>query len=212
MLSVEDGITREQLDENTELYAQYKDKADAEMRNGGYDIYSTIDPVIHNAVEETIQQNIDRLGSTRSIERVDDNGELVRDDNGEVIIDEFPVQVGGAIIENETGKVLAFIGGRSFQVDQHNNAFKSRRGTGSAIKPLVVYGPALASNLITPASIIPDTELLVPDGNGTHPISNYGRTTNEWRDARHWLAVSQNIPNTRIYMEMLKRGDRKSVV
>lgn len=207
MMIEEDGITREQIDDNPELYAQYEEKADAEISNGGYDIYSTIDPVIHNAVEETIQQNIDRLGSTRSIERVDDNGELVRDDNGEVIIDEFPVQVGGAIIENETGKVLAFIGGRSYQVDQHNNAFNSRRGTGSAIKPLVVYGPALASNLITPATVIPDTAVSIPQASGgPYKPTNYGRTTGEWRDARHWLAVSQNIPNVKIFHEMQRQG------
>ena len=206
MLIEEDGITREQIDNNKELLAQYKEKADVEMTNGGYDIYSTIDPVIHNAVEETIQQNLDRLGSTRSSEKVDANGELIRDDNGEVIIDEFPVQVGGAILENETGKVLAFIGGRSYQDDEWNNAFQSRRGTGSAIKPILVYGPALAENLITPATIIPDTAVSIPSNGEPWTPGNYGRTTGEWRDARHWLAVSQNLPNIKIFTEMQKRG------
>lgn len=206
MMIEEDGITREQIDNNTELYAQYEEKAEIEMRNGGYDIYSTIDPVIHNAVEETIAQNIDRLGSTRTLQRVDTEGVPRRDDDGNIITDDFPVQVGGAITDNATGKVLAFVGGRSYDYKQYNNAFKARRGTGSAIKPLMVYGPALAENFITPASIIPDTELIVKDGNSTKSITNFGRTSGEWRDARHWLAVSQNIPNTRIYEEMKKRG------
>src|SRR5699024_10957020 len=33
-----------------------------------------------------------------------------------------------------------------------------------------------------------------------------GRTTNDWRDARYWLQMSQNIPNTKIYLGMLENN------
>jgi len=193
----EDGITAEQLAENPDLETEYRQRADAEIRNGGYDIYSTIDPVIHNTVEQRVAEMQGSLGTTRTVTYTNDNGET------QTI--EYPVQIGGAMIDNDTGRVLSFIGGRDYDYSEFNIAFDSRRGTGSAIKPLITYGPALAEDFITPASIIPDTELIVPDGtNDTHNISNIGRTTNEWGNVRRWLAISQNIPNTRLYMAMLE--------
>lgn len=196
----EDGITRDQLNQNKELEQQYIERADLEMRNGGYDIYSTIDADIHNAVEKMVRENQDSLGSDRTFNYKDEDGNTHTSDP-------YPVQMGASIIENETGRVIAFVGGRDYNVDQYNIAFDSRRGTGSAIKPLMVYGPALAENYITPATIIPDiqTTISIP---GSEPWTprNFGRVTNEWRDARHWLAVSQNIPNVRLYLDMRAQG------
>ena len=55
MIIEEDGITEEQLNGNPELRAQYDEKADTELRDGGYDIYSTIDPIVHNAMQRSVQ-------------------------------------------------------------------------------------------------------------------------------------------------------------
>lgn len=173
----------------------YYDEADTEMRNGGYDIYSTIDPVIHNAVEQRVSEIQDSFGTTQIVPTTNNEGETINV--------EYPVQISGSLIENETGRVIAFIGGRDYEFSNHNRAFDSRRQTGSTIKPLIVYGPALEENFITPATIIPDTRLLVPHQvTEEHEIFNVGRTTNDWGDARRWLAVSQNIPNTKIYLAM----------
>lgn len=198
---LEDGITEEQLAQDSDLKTQYKDEADFEMTNGGYNIYSTIDPVIHNAVEQRVSEIKDSFGQPKKLTWVDAEG--VRQTSEK----DYPVQIGGTLIDNATGRVLSFIGGRDFDVDNHNIAFDSRRGTGSAIKPIVAYGPALASNFITPATIIPDTELVVSDGPGeTHSISNVGRTTNDWGDARRWLVASQNIPATKVYLGMFENN------
>lgn len=180
---------------NEAVKNSYYDTADSEMRNGGYDIYSTIDPVVHNAVERRVSEIQGSLGTTRTVPTTNNEGETVNI--------EYPVQISGSLIENATGRVIAFIGGRDYEFSNHNRAFDARRQTGSTIKPLIVYGPALAENFITPATIIPDTQLLVPHMvTDTHEIFNVGRTTNDWGDARRWLHVSQNIPNTKIYMAM----------
>ncbi len=194
-----DDISPEELQQDPKLQQEYSDKADREMRGGGYKIYSTIDPDVHNAIEGQVKQTQTSFGDTRTVSYEDDDGEMQTA--------EYPTQVGGTLIENSTGRVIAFIGGRDYEVSEFNLAFDSRRGSGSAIKPLLTFGPALAEKFITPATIIPDTELIVPDGEkGTHSITNFSRTTNEWRDARYWLAISQNIPNTKIYMEMLRNN------
>ncbi|MDN6195377.1 MAG: penicillin-binding protein, partial [Atopostipes suicloacalis] len=193
-----DELTIEAFEENPDLEIEYEEKAKAELKNGGYKVYSTIDPKVHHAIKDKVKQTQSSFGQTRSL--------TVENDDGEDQTNEFPVQVAGSLIENETGRVIAFVGGRDYEIDQYNNAFKMRRGSGSAIKPLITYGPALAENFITPATIIPDTEELVPHGSGTRPVSNYGRITNTWDSARHWLAVSQNIPNVKIYMAMLRNN------
>ncbi len=194
----EDEITNEQLADDPELKDQYFEEADAEMRNGGYEIHSTIDPDIHHAVEQRVSEIQNSFGHAKTVTSTDENGETHTT--------EYPVQIGGTMIDNETGRVLSFIGGRDYDYSEFNIAFDSRRGTGSAIKPILTYGPALAENFITPATIVPDTELIVPSGNSTHNISNVGRTTNEWGDVRRWLAISQNIPNTKIYLAMMENG------
>lgn len=190
-----EGISAETLADNPELKEEYEKKADSDIRNNGYKIYSTIDPDVHNAMEEKTRQTQDSFGATQT--------RTFENDKGESETIEYPVQVGGTLIENATGRVIAFVGGRDYDIKEFNNAFDSRRQTGSAIKPFVTYGPALEEKIVTPATIIPDTELFVPDGNKKFSISNFGRTTNEWKDVRHWLAVSQNIPNTKLYMDML---------
>lgn len=195
----EDGLTAEEVGNNSDLYTQYEERADAEMRNGGYDIYSTIDPVIHNAVEQRVSEIKGSFGPSKTV--------TFNPEDGESYTIEYPVQIGGTMIENETGRVLSFIGGRDYEHDEYNIAFDSQRGTGSAIKPLLVYGPALAQNFITPATIVPDTDLEVPhQTTKMKPVTNVGRTTNDWGDARRWLAISQNIPATRIYLGMMNNG------
>ena len=195
----EDGITDEQLADNPDLKDDYFEKADFEMRNNGYKIYSTIDPTLHKAIQKRVTETKDQFGPTQTLSYTDDDGETQTID--------YPTQVAGTLTENTTGKVLAFIGGRDYEYSEFNIAFNSRRSSGSVIKPLMTYGPALAEHFITPATVIPDTELIVPDGtSGTHSISNVGRTTNDWRDARYWLQMSQNIPNTKIYLGMLENN------
>lgn len=193
-----DAITKEELEGNPDLTNEYAEKANTELRNGGYKVYSTIDPKVHQALEDKVEQTKSSFGDVGIFTVVNDEGEK----------EEFetPIQVSGSLVENESGRVIAFVGGKDYELDQRNNAFNMRRGSGSAIKPLITYGPALAENFITPATIIPDTEEIVPDGSETKPISNYGRITDTWDSARHWLAVSQNIPNVKIYRSMLRNN------
>lgn len=203
----EDGGTNDELEENQELRSEYYERANSDLRNNGYRIHTTIDRDIHHALETVVEERRDSLGYPRDLTVTDDEG------NTETVT--YPVQIGGTLIENETGRVIAFVGGRDYDESQYNNPFNSRRGTGSAIKPITVFGPALEEGVITPATIIPDTSYEVPhwqDGVlGTHTVTNYGRTTEDWRSARHWLMTSQNIPASKIYMEMQENNIDPSV-
>lgn len=198
----EDGVSSEDLTENEDLVNEYYERANTALRNDGYHIHTTIDRDIHHALEETVAAQRDSLGASRDYSWTDDDGVTHTET--------YPVQIGGTLMDNATGRVIAFVGGRDYDESQFNIPFGTRRGTGSAIKPITVFGPALQEGIITPATIIPDTEYEVPhweDGQlTTHTVTNYGRTTNEWQSARHWLMVSQNIPASKIYMEMNEQG------
>lgn len=189
---VEDPELANEINQNIELRNEYTAAAETEMTTGGYDIYSTIDSTIHRAVQQRVSEIQDSFGQAQTV--TDANGNEVT----------YPVQMGGTMIENETGRVISFIGGRDYDISQYNNAFDGRRLSGSVMKPLIGYGPALAENYITPATIIPDIEHTV--GLEEHTPQNIGETTNEWRDVRRWLTVSQNIPASRLYVSMMEDG------
>ncbi len=197
---ITDGITQEQINNDPTIYDQYLEDATNALINKGYRVYSTIEKDIHQAVQAQITANKDSFGQTRTLTSTNEAGETVEH--------VFETQVAGTMIDNTTGKVLAFVGGRDFEESNHNNAFKSRRLSGSVLKPLLVYGPALAENIITPATIIPDIAVSIPDGpnNPNYEPTNYGRTTNYWRSARYWLTVSQNLPVVRLYQLMLNQN------
>jgi len=64
------------------------------------------------------------------------------------------VQGAMMVVENETGAVLAMVGGYSFAASQWNNATQARRQTGSTFKP-IVYTAAL-ENGYTPSTLVLD--------------------------------------------------------
>lgn len=67
------------------------------------------------------------------------------------------VQGAAACVNTRTGAVLAIVGGRSYEVRRGlNRATQLRRQPGSALKPLVVYAPAIDRFGYTPASVLKD--------------------------------------------------------
>lgn len=188
----------EEINENDDLRTEFYNRADNMLRSQGINIYTTVDRDLHLAINRTAQAQIDSLGTERSITYTDSS-------TGEPVTESFPIQVGATVLDNATGRVLAFIGGRDYDYSNYNIPFDSRRSSGSSIKPIVSYGPALAEHVITPKTVIADTEYSVPDGGtGQHAIRNYGEITNQWLPAQDWLARSQNIPAIKIFMEMME--------
>lgn len=191
--------TAEEIDSDPDLKTEFYNRADSMLRSQGINIYTTVDRDLHLAINQSAQEQLSYLGYERSISYTDSNGEYVTES--------FPIQLGATVIDNATGRVLAFVGGRDYDYSNYNIPFDSRRSSGSSIKPIVSYGPALAEHVITPQTIIADNPYSVPDGgSGRHDIRNYGEITNQWLPAQDWLARSQNIPAIKIFMEMMEQG------
>lgn len=119
---------------------QYK-TCEQSLYTGGYRIYTSIDL----NMEEQLQNAVD--------EKLQD----FTDVNEEGI---YTLQGAAVCIDNETGFVKAIVGGRSQEYDGHmlNRAYQSYRQPGSAIKPLIVYTPALERGY-TPDTVVEDAPI-----------------------------------------------------
>ena len=78
------------------------------------------------------------------------------------------VEVGNVLMDNQTGAVLGFIGGRNFDGNQNNHAFDTERSPGSTIKPLLAYGIAIDQGLMGSNSILLTTRLISQVGSQSY--------------------------------------------
>lgn len=118
---------------NDETKTSYEELAKQELSQGGYTIKSTVD----KGVYDTMQSVVANYGSVL--------------DNGNVY-----VETGSVLIDNSTGAILGFVGGRDYATNQNNHAFDTLRSPASTIKPLLAYGIAIDQGLIGSASILSD--------------------------------------------------------
>jgi len=80
-------------------------------------------------------------------------------------------QVSMLVIEPSTGFIRAWLGGRDMIARfGRDRVAREQNQPGSAIKPLLVYGPALAAGGITAASTIDDAPVSYPSGNPEDPF------------------------------------------
>jgi penicillin-binding protein 1A len=84
---------------------------------------------------------------------------------GEYRLRQIPEVSGAAIaMDPFTGRVLAMVGGFSFDESEFNRATQAQRQPGSSFKPFV-YAAAL-DNGYTPSSTVPDAPITIDDGSG----------------------------------------------
>ncbi|HEM3681546.1 TPA: penicillin-binding protein [Streptococcus suis] len=125
-----DAVSENDL-KNDDIKSSYEEMATQELSQGGYIIKSTVDKGIYTAMQSVVAN----YGS------VLDNG------------NEY-VETGSVLIDNSTGAILGFIGGRNFATNQNNHAFDTQRSPASTIKPLLAYGIAIDQGLLGSASIL----------------------------------------------------------
>lgn len=125
-----DAVSENDL-KNDDIKSSFEEMATQELSQGGYIIKSTVDKGIYSAMQSVVAN----YGS------VLDNG------------NEY-VETGSVLIDNSTGAILGFIGGRNFATNQNNHAFDTQRSPASTIKPLLAYGIAIDQGLLGSASIL----------------------------------------------------------
>ncbi|MFL2100150.1 transglycosylase domain-containing protein [Desemzia sp. FAM 24101] len=216
MLYTTDGYTKEEIDADSDLYQQYYERADDDLRLNGYKVYSTIDKSIHDALEKVASEYGPTLGQTKQAPAVydQDSGSYIQPmeedpKTGESVPKMVDIQVGSSLVDNATGRIIAFVGGTNYMDNMLNHGLYVERQPGSTIKPILVYAPALENGLITPASMVSDSRLFVPNwSNGRiegKEVTNVGNVySGKNVSVRESLVNSMNIPTSRIYLKMLE--------
>ncbi len=111
--------------------------------------------------------------------------------------------VSGAIVamDPHTGRVLAMVGGFSFDESQFNRATQAYRQPGSSFKP-IVYAAAL-DNGYTPSSVVLDAPISLPMGNGKMwTPKNYGGKFYGPSTLRTGIERSRNVMTVRLAKDM----------
>ena len=155
--------------EDPQVYSWYVDEAlrssqsllglsADELVSGGFLIYTAFDPSFQQAADAAYQ-NGDFFPAAAS--------------------DGTPVQSAMAVVDVQSGGILALVGGRDYSVKRGlNRATQMRRQPGSALKPLAVYGPALELGYTT-SSVLLDEKTTFPGGYTPQNAGDryYGRVT-----------------------------------
>lgn len=193
-LAKDDGYEEKDLKNNEELYQSYLVLANRNIRQNGYRIYTTIDKKIYDKMQEVVK-NYQYYGSDKPEKKKDP-------DTGEWVQVMEPVEVGATLIENKTGKIISFVGGRNHDRQQLNHATQSYRQNGSTMKPLLVYGPGMELGKMQPGSVFADIEF-TPKGMDRVWPHNFGNTVHGLTSVRNALQWSYNIPAVKAYMRTI---------
>ena len=201
ILAKKDGYKDADLIKSKNLRESYASQAKIALADGGYKIYTTIDKNIYDAMEV----------ATKNFKFYENPIKVIKmnpDTKKEEPIME-PVEAGAIMIENATGKILSFVGGRDFFTNQNNHASRTKRQNGSTMKPLLVYGPAVEYGVGYPGKPLLNAPLAIQDkGSGKiYSPSNYSGEGDYsgLASSRYALAKSNNIPAVLQYMEILDR-------
>lgn len=167
---------KEKYDEEyDEMYSNCKQS----LYTGGYRIYTSIDMDMQKQLQESVSSQLSMF-----TEKTDDGI--------------YKVQGAAVTIDNSTGRVAAIVGGREEDQEGYglNRAYQSYRQPGSAIKPLLVYAPALEKGY-TPYSTVDDSRMT-----GEDAVSNSGYSYSGSISLRRAVQKSSNVATYRLYQEL----------
>lgn len=122
-------------------YKQLYDDCQQSLYTAGYRIYTSISLDTQKQLQKSIDQEL----------------KSYQEKNKEGIL---KLQSAAVCIDNQTGRVVAIVGGRSQNLTGYtlNRGYQSYRQPGSAIKPLLVYTPSLERGY-TPDTIVNDVKI-----------------------------------------------------
>ena len=174
-----DNVSSHDLKNNSTVKS-YQELAKKELREGGYTVQTTINKAIYNAMQAAVANY----------------GGLLDDGTG-------LVEVGNVLMDNRTGAILGFIGGRNFEGNQNNHAFDTERSPGSTIKPILAYGIAIDQGMMGSNSILSNYPANFSSG---EPIMHVDSRGTAMMDLREALNTSWNIPAYWTYRALREKG------
>lgn len=141
---------------------------DIDIKQGGYKIYTTLDPVLQKEAEAAVAKTIANYRRRK-------------------------VHTGAFVLMDNTGQILAMQGGLDYKRNQFNAVYQGGRQPGSSMKPFI-YAAALSVGAISPGDRISNEPFEMKDGRKVwRPQNSSGRVGGSFsiQDA---IKNSHNIP------------------
>ncbi|WP_424765970.1 PBP1A family penicillin-binding protein [Paenibacillus sp. sgz302251] len=166
------NVSQAYLDYVIEEAIKVTNITEEELRIGGFHIYTTLNQQAQTAMD----------------------AQFANDDNFEKSVDEQIVQGAMVIIDHRDGAIKALAGGRDYvQKALTHNRVQVLRQPGSAIKPILSYGPALETGKMFPWTILENDKKCFGDYCPTEIGNRWGATpvsmTQAIKDSRNLAAV-----------------------
>ncbi|HVS00187.1 MAG TPA: PBP1A family penicillin-binding protein [Thermoanaerobaculia bacterium] len=112
-----------------------------------------------------------------------------------------PLQAALLSVDPRSGAILAYVGGRDYEVSQFDRVVQARRQAGSAFKP-VVYAAAFTEGVATPSTLLRDSPITVKIDNKPWKPRNYDRGFQGSVTVRTALERSLNVPTVRLALQV----------
>ncbi len=119
---------------------------DSYLETGGIRIYTNLDMNAQRILEESVMDNMDT---------------------------DKELQVASVMMDPNTGKILALVGGKDYSSSQYNRAYQSTRQVGSTMKPLLYYA-ALENGFTSSTTFMSSETTFTFSNNKTYSPQNYG--------------------------------------
>ena len=135
-----DTVIEDVISDLMEKYNYTRQVASKKIYSGGLQIYTLMDPDVQNALTEVYcNDKIFEKALKKQVSGV-------------------PAESAMVICDPYTGDLLGIVGGRGEKTENRilNLAAQSVRASGSSIKPLAVYGPAVEEDIVTWGTVIDD--------------------------------------------------------
>jgi penicillin-binding protein 1A len=139
------------------------ERAGVPVRDGGYRIYTTIDPALQQAAVDALVEQTAALEKRPGWRHMTYAQAKAKSASAGARQTEY-LQGAVVAIDPSTGEVRALVGGRDYQDSPFDRAIDAQRQPGSSFKP-IVYAAAVSAGL-PPNAPVGDTAIAVPLPNG----------------------------------------------
>jgi penicillin-binding protein 1A len=128
-----------------------------EIEDGGLQVFTTLDQELQDAAEQSVEKRlaaVERLKSYQHPKKAD--FDKTWDGTQEITSTPY-LQASLMMLDNETGGILAVVGGRDYRHSKYNRATQGERQIGSTVKPFV-YAAGVAAGFL-PGTLINDAPI-----------------------------------------------------
>ena len=200
----------------TEMVRQYLETkyGEKQLYSSGMAVYTTLNVELQKEAEKTMFEQLDilqqQMEKTHSLDDTSYTVEIKKPNpqtnhnrsNSSGLGREYKqIQGSLVVLDNNSGDILALIGGKNFDQSKFNRAIQAQRQPGSAFKPFVFT--AAIDNGYKVTDIIYDTPIVLigADGKEWRP-ENYDKTFSGPMNLREALRISRNLVSIKLLQKI----------